>query len=388
MTALPVTGLPVTALPGGATVEELLPALRRWVGDPGLTVDRVSGAPIAHRITAPSTRALTRVAVAGCGGDGRPVVLRLVAKELQAARYGLPPEMPDHERARLDGIIPWRLEADVLVDGVAALSPPGLRPPAVVHVQEHPGDRLTLWLEDADPLDAPWTEADTLRAAELLGRLAARRRHHPVPPMPTGDFLTGYRDDQLGRWAVPWLLDDATWAAPVMQVAEVVALREEVCALARRVTEVHAGLAPLPVLPAHGDATPMNLLRPAAAPDTFVLVDWAMTGPAPAGFDLVPLLFGRAECGAGAPGEVPGLLGPAVAAHARGLAAEGVTVSPAELETAVLLAALLRYPCTGMPLHVLYRPVTDELLAYAAQRARFVRMVLDLEPRLTALSGR
>ena len=378
----------MTPLPGGTTVEDLLPDLRRWAGDPELVADGAACTPIPHRISAPTTRGITRVAVSGRGGDGRPVTLRLVAKELQAARYGLPPQMPEAERARLDTVIPWRLEAEVLVDGVAALAPPGLRPPAVVAVREQPGDRLTLWLEDAEPLDVPWTPADTLRAAEALGRLAARRRHHPVPPMPTGDFLTSYRDDQLGRWAVPWLLDDATWAAPVMQVAEVVALRAEVCALARRVVEVHAGLAPLPVLPAHGDATPMNLLRPAAAPGTFVLVDWAMTGPAPAGYDLVPLLFGRAECGDGPPADVPGLLGPAVAAYGAGLAAEGVTVPPEELETGVLRAALLRYPCTGMPLNLLFESVTDEVLALAARRAAFVRMVLDLEPRLVALSGR
>ena len=378
----------MTTLPGGLPTDELTAALRRWTGDPGLEVDDVACRPLSHDVSAPTTRCLTRVRVEGRDGPGAPLVLRLVAKELQAARYGLPPQMPDDARAHLDTVIPWRLEADVLAAGVEQYAPPGLRPPDVVAVHEQPGDRLTLWFEDADPLDAPWTAADTVRAAEALGRLAARRRGRPWPAMPSGDFLTGYRDDQLGSWAVPWLLDDATWAAPVMQVPEVVALREEVCALARRVGDVHARLAPLPVLPAHGDATPMNLLRPSAAPEEFVLVDWAMAGPAPAGFDVVPLVFGRAESGLGPADEVPGLLGPAVAAYARGLAAEGVDVSPAELETGVLLAALLRYPCTGLPLHVLFEPVTDELLAYAARRAGFVRMVLDLEPRLAALSGR
>jgi Phosphotransferase enzyme family len=378
----------VTPLPGGTTVDGLLPALRRWSGDPGLVVDEVTCGPLAHDISAPTTRGLTRVRLGGRGGSGERVELRLVAKELQSARYGLPPQMPDDVRAHLDALIPWRTEADVLASGVAGVAPPGLRPPDLVAVQEQPEDRLTLWLADADPVDTPWTDADTVRAAEVLGRLAARRRGLPTPPVPSGDFLTSYRDEQLGTWAVPWLLDDATWAAPVFGVPEVAALRDEVCDLARRVHDVHARLAPLPVLPAHGDSTPMNLLRPAAAPDSFVLVDWAMSGPAPAGFDVVPLVFGRAESGVGPAEEVPGLLGPAVAAYARGLAAEGVDVAPAELETAVLAAALLRYPCTGMPLHVLFDPVTDDLLAYAARRARFVRMVLDLEPRLTALSGR
>ncbi|SMO48279.1 Phosphotransferase enzyme family protein [Geodermatophilus aquaeductus] len=383
-----MTTSPVTFLPGGTTPGVLLPALRRWTGDRGLEVDDVDCRPLPHDVSAPTTRGLTRVRITGRDGSGAPVELRLVAKELQSARYGLPPQMPDDARAHLDVLIPWRLEADVLASGVADDAPPGLRPPAVVAVEEQPEDRLTLWLEDADPVEAPWTAADTERAAEALGRLAARRRGRPTPSLPGGDFLTTYRDEQLGTWAVPWLLDDATWATPLFGVPEVAALRDEVCGLARRVDDVHARLAPLPVLPAHGDATPMNLLRPAAAPDTFVLVDWAMTGPAPAGFDVVPLVFGRAECGLGPADEVPALLGPALAGYARGLADEGVDVPLADLETAVLAAALLRYPCTGMPLHVLFEPVTDELLAYAARRARFVRMVLDLEPRLTALSGR
>ncbi|MGY1696899.1 MULTISPECIES: hypothetical protein [unclassified Geodermatophilus] len=388
MTTSPRSATTGGELPGGAVIADLLPGLRRWTADPGLEVDAVTCRPLPHDISAPTTRGLARVRVEGRDGAGRPVELRLVAKELQSARYGLPPQMPDDARAHLDATIPWRMEADVLAAGLAECAPPGLRPPTVVAVHEQPGDRLTLWFEDADPVDAPWTAEDTVRAAEALGRLAARRRGRPWPAMPGGDFLTVYRDEQLGSWAVPWLLDDGTWAAPVMQVPEVAALRAEVCALTTRVTGLHARLAPLPVLPSHGDATPMNLLRPAAAPDTFVLVDWAMAGPAPAGFDLVPLLFGRAECGDAPAEEVPGLLGPAVAAHVRGLAAEGVEVPAEEVETGVLLAALLRYPCTGMPLHVLFEPVTDELLGYAARRAGFVRMVLDLEPRLTALSGR
>jgi hypothetical protein len=369
----------VTGLPGGLAVDALRDALRRWTGRPGLAVDAVACTPIAHRISAPTTRALTRVRVAASDG-GQRLELRLVTKELQAARYGLPPQMPDDARAHLDAVIPWRLEADVLTGRAVTLMPPGLRTPEVVAVHEQDGDRLTLWLEDADPLDTPWTAADTERAATGLGRLAARRVGLPSPRIPGGDFLTGYRDEQLATWAVPWLLYDATWAHPLFRLPEVAALRPEVCALARRVVDVHARLAALPLLPAHGDATPMNLLRPRARPGEFVLVDWGMTGPAPAGFDLLPLVFGRAESGFGPPGEVPALLDVAVPAYCAGLAAEGVDVPLADLAAGVLTAALLRYPCTTMPLTLTMEPVTDAAVERARERAAFVRMVLDLEP--------
>ncbi|MGY1634448.1 hypothetical protein ACI784_22340 [Geodermatophilus sp. SYSU D01186] len=370
---------PVTGLPGGLAVDTLRDALRRWTGRPGLAVDAVACAPIAHRISAPTTRALTRVLVAASDG-GERLELRLVTKELQAARYGLPPQMPDDARAHLDAFIPWRLEADVLTSDLATLVPPGLRLPDVVAVHEQDGDRLTLWLEDADPLDTPWTAADTTRAATALGRLAARRVGTATAPLPGGDFLTGYRDEQLGAWAVPWLLDDATWAHPLFRLPEVAALRSEICALARRVVDVHARLAPLPLLPAHGDATPMNLLRPRSRPGEFVLVDWGMTGPAPAGYDLLPLVFGRAESGVGPPDEVPALLDRAVPAYCQGLGDEGVEVPLADLAAGVLTAALLRYPCTTMPLTLTMEPVTDAVVERARERAAFVRMVLDLQP--------
>ena len=114
-----MTTSPSQAPSGAATVRELLTALRRWVGDPGLEVDDVTCRPLPHDVSAPTTRRLTRVRLEGRGGSGQPVVLRLVAKELQSARYGLPPQMPDDARAHLDALIPWRLEADVLVSGVA-----------------------------------------------------------------------------------------------------------------------------------------------------------------------------------------------------------------------------------------------------------------------------
>jgi hypothetical protein len=375
----------VTGLPGGLPVEDLTADLRRWTGRPGLTVGTVVCTAIPHRISAPTTRALTRVQVAA--RDGAAVLdLRLVTKELQAARHGLPPQMPPETRAHLDEVIPWRLEADVLASGVADRMPPGMRPPDVVGVHEQEDDRLTMWFEDVDPLDVPWTPDDVARAALGLGRLAVRRDGTSLPPLPGGDFLTGYRDEQLGAWAVPWLLDDGTWASPVFGLPEVAALRPEVCDLAGRVTDLHARLAPIRVLPAHGDATPMNVLRPRARPDEFVLVDWGTSTPGPAGFDLLPLVFGRAEAGLGLPEEVPGLLDVALAAYREGMAAEGLDVPAADLEAAVLTAALLRYPCTTMPLTLLFEPDDEATRARARERAAFVRMVLDLEPRLASLT--
>jgi hypothetical protein len=77
---------------------------------------------------------------------------------------------------------------------------------------------------------------------------------------------------------------------------------------------------------------------------------------------------------------VPALLDVAVPAYCAGLAAEGVDVPLADLAAGVLTAALLRYPCTTMPLTLTMEPVTDAAVERARERAAFVRMVLDLEP--------
>jgi hypothetical protein len=279
------------------------------------------------------------------------------------------------------------MEADVLASGVRERAPAGLVVPAVVALREQPGDRLTLWTEEVDVVEGSWTPDDVERAAGLLGRLAARRAGDALPPLPTGDFLSSYRDDVLLSWAVPWLEDDATWAHPLFRVPAVAALRDEVLAVGRRAAEVHAALGRFPVLPAHGDTTPMNLLRPRSAPGSFVLVDWATSTPAPVGFDVVPLVFGRGECGSGPADELPELVARAVPAYRDGLAAEGLEVPVDEVRAAVLGAALLRYPCTSLPLHTLFEPVTDALLARAEQQAAFVRTVLDLTAEVSPVAA-
>jgi hypothetical protein len=218
--------------------------------------------------------------------------------------------------------------------------------------------------------------------------MAVRRRGEPPVPVPCGSFLANFVANRLGMRALPLLADDTTWAHPVMRQPEVAALRPGLDRLAARVPALWDELSAAPELPAHGDPTPANLLRPEAEPGTLVLVDWGTATPAPAGFDVVPLVFGRAEDGSGPAGEVPGLLDAAVEAHAAGMAAEGSAVPVDRLRRAVVAAALLRYPFTSLPLDELEGPATAGLPAHAREKAAFVRMVLDLEHAPAVLSGR
>ncbi len=363
----------MTGLPGGVTTAELTADLRRYRGRPDLAVVDVRCTPLDHRASAPTTAGLHRVTVHM--EDDEEV--HLVVKGLQAARHGLPPVIPAEVRAHLDTIIPWRLEIDVLTGLPATRMPPGLRLPTLVGVHEQDDDRATLWTEDVEPVDTPWTSTDTETAAHLLGRLAARRRDDPPLTIPGGDFLTSWCATQLTAFAAPRLLDPTTWAHPLFAEPALASLRPVLTALATRWPDEWCTVQAARQLPAHGDPTPMNLLR---APDgDLVAIDWGTSTPAPVGWDLVPLVFGRAEAGAEDPHDLGTTLDRALTAHRAGLAEDGVHVELDDLRHTVLAAATLRYPLTCLPLSVLHGEPEER--GRALQRAAFVRAVLALSGR-------
>ncbi|MFB9375695.1 hypothetical protein ACFFKU_17735 [Kineococcus gynurae] len=358
---------------------DVVTALRHHLERPTLQLLDQREEPLEHDISAPTTASVTRVHLhlRDPLGDLR---LSCVRKVLQAARHGLPPVIPPEVIAHLDAVIPWRLESDVLTPALAAAMPPGLRAPEVLARLERPDDRIELWLRDVEPVPASWTAGDTVHAARLLGRLAARRRDEPQPAGPR--FLDTYRWESVAVWSAPRLLDPATWAHPVFRDPAVVGLRGPLLALVAGLPRLDERLAAVPVLPAHGDATPLNLLRPGVDPDDLVLLDWASATPGPAGWDVVPLVFGLAECGRQDVSDARAVLDDAIAAYGAGLAEEGFELAPDRLRTAVVTAAQLRYAFTTLPLGVLDGvPLPDpDPSAYLARRAALVRCVLDLTP--------
>jgi Ser/Thr protein kinase RdoA (MazF antagonist) len=240
-------------------------------------------------------------------------------------------------------------------------------------------DRIQLWLEDVDPVDVPWSSADLARAATALGRLNVRRADQVLPSQPARSFLEHMVENAVRRFALPQLAGEDLWAHPAFSQTEVSALRDELRHLAERIDDLLASLTGVPWVNTHGDPTPMNLLRPRAHPDTFVLIDWGTATRGPVGWDVVPLVFGPAENGSAAPDDLAERLAAAVPAYAAGLAAEGMTVPGEAVATAVRSCALLRYPFTSLPLSEVVngRPVRDDLVGYARRKAAFVRGVLD-----------
>ncbi len=366
-------------LPGGTTLAVLEEVLRRALERPELVIDDVVRTPIAHRITAPATGSLDRVHVTAHDGAA-PVQVRLVVKVLQSAMHGLPPHIPLEDRERIAAGVPWRLEAEVYTGTTAERMPPGLRLPRLYAALERPDDRIDLWLEDVDPTDEPWSTADLVRAATGLGRLTVRRAEQQMPSLAARrPFLDHLVENALHHWALPALRGEQLWAHPAFAQPEVVSLRDDLLGLAEHVDRMLDSLHAASWLNTHGDPTPMNLLRPRDDDENLVLIDWGTASPGPVGWDVVPLVFGPAENGAAAPGDLRDRLATAVPAFAAGLAQDGLARPAGEVARVVRTCALLRYPFTSLPLSEVLggQPGVDDLPGYARRKAAFVRGVLD-----------
>jgi hypothetical protein len=364
-------------LPGGTTFDELQAQLRCELGRPDLVLDTVVCSPVEHTITAPSTGSLSYARVAA--HDREPLTLRMVVKVLQSAVHGLPPHVPLEDRERIAALIPWRLEWEVYTGDTAGRMPAGMRLPRVYAAIEHPDERISLWLEDVDPLETPWTPSDLARAAEALGRLTVRRAGQQLPTRPDTTFVAHLVTNGLHQWAIPQARGDQLWAHPAFAQPAVAALRSELLDVAARVDDLLASLSVVPVLNTHGDPTPMNLLRPRSAPGDFVLIDWGTAALGPVGWDVVPLVFGPAENGTAPPDDLADRLAVAVPAYVDGLAQEGMKLSGDLVMAAVHACALIRYPLTSLPLSeaTVGAPLREDLMGYALRKAAFVRAVLD-----------
>ena len=119
----------------------------------------------------------------------------------------------------------------------------------------------------------------------------------------------------------------------------------------------------LPLALPHGDAAPVNLLRPRTGPTTLVAVDFAFQCPLPLGHDLGQLLAGEVERGRMEPDRLPVLLDvPAATVH-RGLVCS--SLGPRTLPGA-------------FPVEHLDGPDTAEHRAFLRRRAGLGRFALDL----------
>src|SRR3954447_17952647 len=272
---------------------------------PGAVPLRWDATPIDYHITSPGTALLARVAGEALAG-GVVVPWSLLLKRVHSMRHSpILADVPEHLREMAVRDFPWRSEIDAYASaGLAASLPDGLRLPVVYRIDDHGDDRVTLWREDVgvDP-HAEWDLPRYARAAELLGRLAARRQ--APAGMPPSHGTRAYMNGRITQGVIPALREDATWAHPLVAPVADPGLRADLLTLAGRVPELLDALDTLPCTYVHGDACPQNLLVAAGEPDGFVAIDWTWPGVEPVGFDLAQLLAGGGDSGRLDPAQLP-----------------------------------------------------------------------------------
>ena len=377
-----------TARPDDTGLADLV---RAATGDPGATPLTAVAEPIDYLVGTPSTAALIRMRGTARLGDGQQADWSIFVKRLQSPRHWDQIHLiPEAFRAEFLEQLPWRLEIAVHRSTLASLLPDGMRLPVVYRIDETPDDRATLWMEDVAQDSSRWDLDRFRRAAYLLGVLSGRRlpdKVEPLLPRPRitepGIGLRYYFANRVRVGALGPYAHDGLWRHPLLssalcQTGERRRLRDDLLATAERAEELFAGLDALPQCYQHGDASPQNLLVPAAEPDTFVMIDPGFDCPQAVGFDLGQLLIGLGHAGELGVEELHEVNDVIVDPFTEGLNAEGHVATAEQIRYGHLASLVLRSAFTALPVELLGMPPSDELAVLFEQRVRLTRFMLDL----------
>ena len=288
--------------------------------------------------------------------------------------------VPEPFREKALAGLPFEAEARVYRSDLADRLPPGLAMPRAYAAVDIDAESTALWLEDIPIVPGRWDRAGHVRAAHLLGRLAASPRVRPLATVADPQQCRTprmYAEGRLALQVVPALHDAGIWRHPLVAATFDDDLRRDLVAAADTVPAVVDELEALPHGVAHGDACSRNLLV-AADRRELVLIDFGFWGPWPLGFDLGQLLLGEVQLGERPAAELPDDERVCLAAYVDGLRAEGCTVDAATVTRGHALQMLLFSALPALPFELLDAEPTPALVDVCRQRAAAARFVLDL----------
>jgi hypothetical protein len=282
----------------------------------------------------------------------------------------------------------WRTEAEVYTSRLADAMPAGGRLPAIYRIEELDPQRAAIWMEDvAAGSAADWTDGRFQQASMLLGRLAGspavRDAAPPIVAARDANRLRFYMAGVVSMVFIPGIRGEDLWRAPAVAAAAdphlIAGLRSLCDHAGRLMDEVLA----LPVLPAHGDASPQNFLPDGAGTGGggtpgFVVIDWGLYGGACPGFDLGQLLAGWAYEGALSGEDLYRLEPLCLAAYCSGLAEAGADVPESTVRRGHAASMALFAGLQAIDGRLLAAPDSPELRRVTAGRADLARFVLDL----------
>lgn len=303
--------------------------------------------------------------------------------------------IPQPHRDEFVAYLPWKFEYDMAQSGIAGVLPDGMRMPVLHQAKFLDDDYLGIWWEfvEVDPM--PWTTPDFARTAYLLGQLAARRQsgatvNDRLPAachdVSLGSALRYYTISRVIRMELPVVSDPGFWQSELMAraVADIgdVELRGDMLALGERVPAILDRLDQLPQTFAHGDASPQNLLIPAADRAQRIVIDWGFGTLLPIGFDLGQLLVGLAHAGEVDPDELDAIRDAIVPAYLEGLADEGYQADPADVQYGFIGSLVTRSALCSLPSELVGQPISAANLALMKNRLRLTRVLVDMAQSL------
>lgn len=297
-------------------------------------------------------------------------------------------QVPPHMREELALRYPWRTEAQVYASDLGQVLPPGGRLPAIYRVIEVDPQRTAIWMEEVPEHPAStWSDATFTHAAYWLGCLAGSTAVAALGPQISAardaDRLRFYLDGVGRNVFIPGIAGDDLWRVPAVACAATPDLMSGLRALAGRAYELADELVLLPTFPAHGDASPQNLLienipTEPDGPTGFVVIDWGMYGGACAGFDLGQLLSGWVNEGAMRGSELYRLEPLCLTAYCDGLAESGAAIAESVVRRGHALSMALFTGLSVVASQRLGEADSDSLRVFMAGRLEMAQFVLDL----------
>lgn len=332
--------------------------------------------PVANMTTSGIFRVSGR---AQAGSDSR--AFSMIIKVVQSAsRWPLISVVPpDLRRVLVDGY-PWRTEPEVYRSDVTRCLPDGLRMPQVVAVVDLDEDSAAIWMEDvAEDSAAVWDVRRYRHAAHLLGLFAA----HPDLPR-IDSMIDGLKPTEGARLFVlgpvrhvfvPALQSIDFWQQPVIAAVIDHELQADLLRMIEELDDLVDELCGLPALPAHGDASPQNLIIEG---ESFVMIDWGSHGLAPVGHDLAQLLAGRINEGLLRGADLAELVDPCLAGYVDGLRQQGCEVPDLVVRRGFVLSMTIFSSMSALVSDKLDGPDTPALRHLMRGRAEMARFLMDL----------
>jgi hypothetical protein len=287
-------------------------------------------------------------------------------------------QVPPELREMAAGSIPWRSEPSVYRSDLLARLPAGFSMPRAHAVVDLDEQSAAIWLEMVETDTTPWGVDRFARAAYLLGRLAASAHVRPLAELGVADLVRTYVFGRVGGQLLPALRDPELWRHPLLAETFGDRMGERIVAMTDALPSFTEELVAMPLVTAHGDACPRNLLVTPGNPDDFVLIDFGFWTAAPVGFDLTQLLLGEIQLGERSADELPALEAACLQAYVRGLHDEGLDVPIDVVRRSHALCMLVFFGLSAVPFEHLGGPPTARTSAVARERAAAARWVFDL----------